>query len=224
MGRRTHPLSCVALLLALNVYPAAAPARNQVPPQKLPDKVLAFLKTMGHTSKERPTFTGEVIAIPEALGELLERVDGLHRHRFMILRMRRHMGISYRESELLVITDAKSGEVVSALWDFGWPDAPASFKELLMSYEGTYASETVVYRLRLLADLLVHLVKDHEREQFLVPRVGSVRPDEEKQTVEVELIFRYVPRFLLKVQLKREGVYYRFGRLSFVDLETGREN
>lgn len=226
MGRQTRPLRCVTLLIALTVHPVAALAQNQVSPQprKLPDKVLAFLKTMGHKSKERPTFTGKVIAIPENLRESLEGFGGLYLHRFVILRMRRHLGISYRESELLVVTDAKSGEVLSALWDFGWLDAPASFKELLTSYSDTYGLEGIVYRLRLLAELLVHLAKDHEREQVLVPRVGSVRPDEKRQTVEVELILKYVPRFLLKNQLKRDGAYYRFGRLSFLDLETGREN
>lgn len=184
-------------------------------PRKPPDHVLAFLKRM----EPKATFTGEVIPIPKDLGESLELV--FHLHRFTIVRMRRDLGISHMESEMLVVTDARSGKVVSSLWELGMGNTPESFKELLTHYPDTYDWRGTAYRIKVLSDLLVY--PDRDYEESMGSRVGSLRYDLEEKAIEVELIRSYRPYRLLRVGVEEGGDRYKFGRLSIIDPETGQE-
>lgn len=181
----------------------------------MPEQVLAFLKQM----KPKATFTGEVINLPNDLRETLERAFYLHR--FNIVRMSRHLGISRRESELLVVTDAKSGKVVSVLWELGVGDTPESFKELLTHYEETYDWRGAAACVKFLSDLLVY--PDRDYGELKGGRVGSIRYDRKGKAIEVELIRVYRPYRLLRVVVEETDDRYKFGRLSIIDAETGRE-
>ncbi len=201
--------------------PGSSQGQSKVSVQRevLPDKILAFLRTMGESSKPRVTFTGEVVPIPADLRKSLELQYYLHR--FTIVRMERSLNISSMDSELIIVTDAKSGEVVSALWELGMGAAPASFKELLTHYPETNDWRSATAQIKVLSDLLVYPDRDYER--FMGSRVGSIRYNDEEKMFSVELIRSYGPYCLLQVQVKEVGERYKFGRLFFIDPETGKE-
>lgn len=222
MKRRLRALSCCVPLLALMaVCPGSAPGQSQAATQRgvLPDKILAFLKKMSETSKPRVRFKGHVVPIPQDLRESLEL--SFYLHRFTIVRMERSRDISYVESELIVVTDAKSGEVVSTLWELGVGDTPASFKDLLTHYPEANDWRAAAARLKVLADLLVYPHRDYERS--MGGRVGSVRYIGREKMFRVELIKSYGPYRLLHVQVTEDGERLKFGSLFLIDPETGRE-
>ena len=221
MKRQIHSLCCVTLLVVLTIYPDSSPGQSKVSTQRrtLPDKILAFLRPEGEMSKYRATFAGEVIPIPEVLRKSLELTYYLHR--FTIVRMKRSLGISYMYSELILVTDAKSGEVVSYLWELGLGGAPASFKQLLTHYPEDYDWRGVVFRIKVLSDLLVYPDRDYER--LVGSRVGSIRYNGKEKMFSVELIRSYVPYYLLQVKVEEVGERYKFGRILFIDPESGKE-
>src|ERR1044072_1888156 len=169
MERGRRSVCRVTLLFALTVCLSFAAGQSEAPSgrQKLPEQVLAFLRQM----EPKATFTGEVITIPEGLRESLER--DFYLHRFNIVRMSRHLGISRKESELLVVTDAKSGKIVSVLWELGVGDTPESFKGLLTHYTETYDWRGAAARVKFLSDLLVY--PDRDYGELKGGRVGSLR-------------------------------------------------
>ena len=169
--------------------------------------------------KYRATFTGEVVPIPESLKQSLGH--SFYLHRFTIVRMKRSLGISFMQSELIIVTDAKSGEVVSYLWELGLPGTPESFKQLLTHYPEENDWRWVSVRVKALSDLLVYPDRDYERG--IGSRVGSLRYNRRGGVFSAELIRSYAPYRLLKLQIEEVGGRYRFGRLSLVDAETGKE-
>ena len=217
MKRRLNLLCRVTLLISLTVHPCFSSGQHKAPSERppLPDAVLAFLKGMG----PKVRFRGDVVVIPKDLREALELEFYLHR--FNIVRVERSRDISWFESELIVVTDAKSGKVVSSLWELGAGDTPESFKELLTHYPELHDWRVTMYRVKLLAELLVYPDRDYEKT--MGGRVGSLRHDPEGKTIEAELIRVYRPYRLLRVKVVEKDGRRGFGRLSIIDAETGRE-
>lgn len=214
---RIRSICCAALLASVTVYPCLSAGQNGAPAESraVSEEVLAFLKRM----EPRATFTGEVIVIPNDLRESLERLFYLHR--FTIVRMRRDMGISFMESELIVVTDAKSGKVVSPLWELGMRSTPESFKKLLTHYPETYDWRGAMHRIKVLSELLVYPDRDYEKS--MGSRVGAFRYDSKGKVIEAELIASYKPYRLLLVRVEEVDGRLRFGRLAIVDPETRKE-
>jgi hypothetical protein len=217
MNRRTRSLCRVTLLICLAVSPRLSSGQDGAAAERppLPDAVLAYLKRMG----PKVRFRGEVVVIPKDLREALEREFYLHR--FHVVRMERSRDISWAESELIVVTDAKSGEVVSSVWELGVGGTPESFKELLTPYPEIHDWRVTMYHVKLLGELLVYPDRDYEKT--MGGRVGSLRHDPAGTTIEAELIKGYRPHRLLRVRIEEKNGRRRFGRLSIVDAETCKE-
>ena len=214
--RRVTSLCWLTLLIFLTICPDSSHGQNKISPrgQKLPDKILAFLKA----KEPKVLFRGKVIPIPEEFRQSLEVVFYLHR--FNIVSLARSLDISYMETEMIIVTDAKSGEVVSYLWE-GAESPPISFKELLTHYSETYDDRGAASRIKLLGDLVVYLERDYEPS--MGSRVGAIRYEEKDQTFTAELIRSFAPYCFLQVHVKEIGNHYQFGRLSFIDPLTGKE-
>jgi len=208
-------LSCVTLLIVLITSPRSCFGQDteSLQPQKLSPQILAFLEKM----KPNVVFRGKVIALPEALSESLKL--SLYLHRFTIVSVDRSLGIGYMENKLIIVTDAKSGEVVSSLWEWA-SESTGSFKEILSRYPEANWWEAVA-RLNLFANLILYPVKNYE--SFIESRVGSIRYDRKEKAFTVELIKIYTPYLLLRVEAEEVDDHYKFGRISFIDAATGKE-
>ena len=208
-------LSCVTLLIVLITSPRSCFGQDteSLQPQKVSSQILAFLETM----KPNVVFRGKVIALPEALSESLKL--SLYLHRFTIVSVDRSLGIGYMENKLIIVTDAKSGEVVSSLWEWA-SESTGSFKEILSRYPEANWWEAVA-RLNLFANLILYPVKNYE--SFIESRVGSLRYDRKEKAFTVELIKTYTPYLLLRVEAEEVDDHYKFGRISFIDAATGKE-
>lgn len=116
MKVKLFSLRCAILLAVLAIHSDLSLGQNKAPTQrgKLPAKILAFLRPDGEMRKYRATFTGEVTPLPEDLQKALEL--RLYLHRFTIVRMRVDADITSWGFDLIIVTDAKSGEVVSYAW------------------------------------------------------------------------------------------------------------
>ena len=205
--------------------------------EKLPDKILQFLKG-SEMKKHRATYTGAIDPIPENLKGLLA---SLYLHRFTIVCMRINQDISSSIEELIVVTDATTGEVVSYLWPDGY-DAPESFKELLTHYpkdiglRNSDVLSTALIRLNALANLIVYPYRasNSGSRAGIGGRVGSLYEKRKGNVSELtaELIGTLGVFRLLTLQMKesdegyREGYNYeghKYGRLAIINVETGRE-
>ncbi|HKO44429.1 MAG TPA: hypothetical protein VJU84_14220 [Pyrinomonadaceae bacterium] len=164
MKKQSLSICCVTLLAILSLSPAFSQGQEIASAQtrndqttKLPDKILQFLKG-SEMQKRRAAFAGEIDPIPENLTQLLRQ---LYLHRFTIVRMRISLEISSTYSKLIVVSDAKTGGVVSYLWQ-GWDDVPESFKQLLTHYpkdvglRNCDVLSTAFVRLNALANLIVY--------------------------------------------------------------------
>lgn len=225
--RKIFSLACALLLTILATHSGLCVGQDKVSaqPAKLPDKILAFLKPEGEMSKYKAKFTGEVIPIPEHLKETLK---WLYLHHFTIVRMKRSLGISYQSLELIIVTDAKSGEVVSYLWQLGAADVPESFKQLLKRYPketgsiGTENLREMFVIVKALGDLLVYPERPNDRG--IGGRVGSLFAEQKGKQIKItaELIRGYIPyRHLVleieETELKDRELEFTYGSLSIID-------
>ena len=239
MKKQRLIICCVMLLVILALHPGLARGQATSAPQegKLPDKILQFLKG-SEMKKHRATYTGALDPIPENLKGLLAH---LYLHRFTIVRMRINQDISSSIEELIVVSDATTGEVVSYLWPAGY-EAPESFKELLTHYPkdiGLRNSDVLsnaFVRLNALANLIVypHRAANSGSRAGIGGRVGSLYEKSKGNTSELtaELIGSLGVFRLLRLQMEesdegyREGYNYeghKYGRLTIINVETGRE-
>jgi hypothetical protein len=232
-------ICCVMLLAILALNPGAA--RGQATPalqaEKLPDKILQFLKG-SEMKKHRAIYAGALDPIPENLQELMAC---LYLHRFTIVRMRINQDISSSIEELIVVSDATTGEVVSYLWQGGY-DTPESFKLLLTHYpkdvglRNSDVLSTAFIRLNALANLIVYpdRASNSGSRAGIGGRVGSLYEKRKGNLDELtaELIGSLGVFRLLKLQMvesdegDRGGYNYeghKYGRLSIVSVETGKE-
>src|SRR6266850_5158017 len=208
-------ICCILLPVILALHPGLA--RGQAPQEgKLPDKILQFLKG-SEMKKHRATYEGELDPIPENLKRLLAY---LYLHRFTIVRMRIDQDISSRFEELIVVSDATSGEVVSYLWE-GEYDASGSFKDLLTHYPkdiGLRNSDVLsiaFVRLNALANLIVypHRASNSGYRAGIGGRVGSLYETRKGNTSELtaELIGTLGVFRLLRLQMEESDEGYRDG-------------
>jgi hypothetical protein len=238
MKKQYTLLCCATLLVILVLHPQLAPAQR-LPAQtaKVPDKILQFLKG-SEMKKHRATFTGVVDPLPETLKEILAH---LYLHQFTIVHMSINMDISSRTTELIVVTDATTGEVVSYLWQNAY-DVPESFKGLLTHYpkdvsmRNSFALSTAFVRLNALANLIVYPDRASNNGSLagIGGRVGTLS-EKRKGKVDVlsaELIGSLGPYRLLTLQMEesdegdKDGYNYeghKYGRLAIIDVETGKE-
>ena len=205
--------------------------------EKLPDKILQFLRG-SEMKKYGATYTGALDPIPENLKALLA---DLYLHRFTIVRMRINHDISSSIEELIVVSDAANGEVVTYLWEGGY-DTPESFKGLLTHYpkdiglRNSDVLSTAFVRLNALANLIVYpdRAANSGSRAGIGGRVGSLYEKSKGNTSELtaELIGSLGVFRLLRLQMEesdegyREGYNYeghKYGRLTIIDVETGRE-
>lgn len=223
----------------LALHPELAPGQTIPATQegKLPEKILQFLKG-SEMQKHRATFEGAVDPISDNLRVLLSH---LYLHRFTIVRMRINHDISSSIRELIVVSDATNGNVVSYLWQ-GGHDAPESFKLLLTHYPkdvGVRNSDvlsTAFVRLNALANLIVYpdRASNSGYRAGIGGRVGTLSAREKGKVMELraELIGSLGPWRLLTLQMEetderdQDGYMYeghKYGRLAIIDGETGRE-
>ena len=227
------------LLVILALHPGLARGQALSAPQeeKLPDKILQFLQG-SEMKKHRATYTGALDPIPENLKGLLA---SLYLHRFTIVCMEINQDISFSIEELIVVSDATTGEVVSYLWPDGY-DAPESFKELLTHYpkdiglRNSDVLSTALVRLNALANLIVYPYRASSSgyRAGIGGRVGSLYEKRKGNVSELtaELIGTLGVSRLLRLQMEesdegdREGYNYeghKYGRLAIINVETGRE-
>lgn len=213
--QRALLLSC-AILVFLITWPESSRGQNNpAQPEKLSPKIPAFFKKM----EPKVRFRGEVISIPEDLRRSLEVTFYLHR--FTIVGLERSLDISYMRNEMIIVTDAKSGDVVASMWQLTYGHASPEFKEILSHYPEQHDWRYTAGRIKLFADLLVY--PDRKYERFITSRVGSIRYYPKEKAITVELIIRYAPHVLLRIQVEEVDDRYKLGRLSFIDPETGKE-
>lgn len=217
INKRALLLSCVAILVFLTTCPESSRGQNHPPaqPEKLSPKILAFLEKM----EPRIEFRGEVIPIPDELKQSLEL--SFYLHRFTIVGLHRSLDISYMRNEMLIVTDAKTGEVVASMWQLTFGGMDPKFKEILSQYPEPHDWRYTAGRIKLFADLLVY--PDRKYERFISSRVGSIRYDPRQKAITAELIIRYEPEVLLRVQVEEVNDRYKLGRLSFISPQTGKE-
>jgi len=229
---------CGATLLAILLSPALAHGQETpgAKAAKLPGKILQFLKG-SEMQKRRATFMSEV-PIPGNLKHLLGQ---LYLHRFTIVRMRISGDISSTTSELIVVTDANTGDVVSYLWQGGY-HVPESFKQLLTHYpkdiglRNSDVLSTAFVRLNALANLIVYpdRASDMGYRMGIGGRVGALSEKQKGKVMELsaELIRSFGPFRLLTLQMEesdegdRGGYNYeghKYGRLAIINTETGKE-
>jgi hypothetical protein len=225
------------VMLALPIVSARGQATSAPREEKLPDKILQFLQG-NEMKKYRATYTGSLVPIPENLKGLLVH---LYLHRFTIVSMRINHDISSSDEELIVVSDATSGEVVSYLWPGGY-QTPESFKTLLTHYpkdiglRNSDVLSTAFIRLNALANLVVypHRASNSGSRAGIGGRVGSLYEKSRGNGNELtaELIGSLGVFRLLRLQMEesdegdREGYNYeghKYGRLSIIDVETGNE-
>lgn len=239
MKKQCLSICGATLLFILALHPGLARAQGRLATEegKLPDKILLFLQG-SEMRKHRATFTGEVDPIPENLKQILGH---LYLHRFLIVRMSINMDISSRTSELIVVTGATRGEVVSYFWQGGY-DVPESFKQLLTHYpkdiglRNSDVLSTAFVRLNALANLIVYpdRASNTGSRAGIGGRVGSLSDNSKGKVDELaaELIRSLGPSRLLTLQMEesdegdRGGYNYeghKYGRLAIIDIETGKE-
>ena len=239
MKKQRLIICCVMLLVILALHAGLARGQAVSAPQeeKLPDKILQFLRG-SEMKKYGATYTGALDPIPENLKALLA---DLYLHRFTIVRMRINQDISSRFEELIVVSDATTGEVVTYLWPAGY-EAPESFKELLTHYpkdvglRNSDVLSTAFVRLNALASLLVypHRASNSGSRAGIGGRVGSLYEKRKGNVSEItaELIGSLGVFRLLRLQMEesdegyREGYNYeghKYGRLAIINVETGKE-
>src|SRR5256714_5756276 len=235
MKKQRLVICCVMLLVILALHAGLARGQAVSAPQeeKLPDKILQFLRG-SEMKKYRATYTGALDPIPENLKALLA---DLYLHRFTIVRMRINQDISSRFEELIVVSDATTGEVVTYLWPAGY-EAPESFKELLTHYpkdiglRNSDVLSTALVRLNALANLIVypHRASNSGYRAGIGGRVGSLYETSKGNTsvLTSELIGSLGVFRLLRLQLIEsdegywEGYNYegrQYGRLAIVNVE-----
>ena len=239
MYKQNLIICCVLLLVLPALHIGLARGQSTSAPQveKLPDKILQFLKGT-EMKQHRATYTGELVTIPDNLKRLLVH---LYLHRFTIVRMRINHDISSSFQELIVVSDERTGEVVSHLWAAGY-QAPESFKTLLTQYpkdvglRNSDVLSTAFVRLNALANLMVypHRASDTGYRAGIGGRVGSLSQKRKGNVDELsaELIGSLGVFRVLRLQMVesdegyREGYNYeghKYGRLAIIDVETGRE-
>jgi hypothetical protein len=239
MKKQGFSICCVTLLAIMAIYPQSSMGRGTSATQegKLPDKILQFLKGT-QMQKHRATFTGAVDPIPENLSAILIH---LYLHRFTIVRMSINMDISSTTTELIVVTDATSGDVVSYLWQGGY-DVPESFKQLLTHYpkdiglRNSDVLSTAFVRLNALANLIVYpdRASNTGYRAGIGGRVGTLSERQKGKVMEIsaELIGALGPYRLLTLQMEesdegdKDGYNYeghKYGRLAIINSETGKE-
>lgn len=183
-------MKCIFTVLLLITGAIAANAQNepQIILEKLPPKIDEFLKPGGELKSPKATFTGEIIPIPGDLRKLLEQ--DFYLHNFTIVKMKISLDISARYEELLIITDAKSGKVVSYLWQYGLSAPPESFSKLLIAYPNetwrlnTYWPEmSVLAKIYTLGKAVLYLARDTGTASRigLKPRVGTLGSEEKNK-------------------------------------------
>src|SRR6266480_2943275 len=239
MKKQRLIICCVMLLVILALHAGLARGQAMSAPQeeKLPDKILQFLQG-SEMKKYGATYTGTLDPIPENLKGLLAH---LYLHRFTIVRMRINYDISSSIEELIVVSDATTGEVVSYLWPVGY-DASGSFKDLLTHYpkdiglRNSDVLSTAFVRLNALANLIVYPYRASNSgyRAGIGGRVGSLYETRQGNTSELtaELIGTLGVFRLLRLQMEesdegdREGYNYeghKYGRLAIINVETGKE-
>lgn len=183
-------MKCIFTVLLLITGAIAAYSQNepQVNLEKLPPKIAEFLKPGGELKRAKTTFTGEIIPIPGDLRKLLEQ--DLYLHNFTIVKMKISLDISSTYEELLIITDAKSGKVVSYLWQYGLAAPPESFSKLLMAYPNetwrlnTYWPEmSVLAKIYTLGNVMLYMERDTGMASRIgiKPRIGSLGSEEKNK-------------------------------------------
>ena len=239
MKKQRLIICCVMLpvILALHAGLARGQAVSAPQEEKLPDKILKFLQG-SEMKKYGATYTGALVPIPENLKALLAN---LYLHRFTIVCMEINQNISFSIEELIVVSDATTGEVVSYLWPDGY-DVPESFKELLTHYpkdiglRNSDVLSTALIRLNALANLIVYPYRASNSgyRAGIGGRVGSLYEKRKGNTSELnaELIGTLGVSRLLRLQMEesnegdREGYNYeghKYGRLAIINVETGKE-
>lgn len=176
------------LLLIFATIGLNAQEETQVISEKLPPKIAEFLKPGGELKRPKTTFSGEIIPIP---GDLRQRLaQDLYLHNFTIVKMKISLDISSIYEELLIITDAKSGKVVSYLWQHALGGPPESFSKLLMAYPNetwrlnTYWPEmSVLLKMYTLGSMMLYMERDTGMASRigLKPRVGSLGSEEKNK-------------------------------------------
>jgi len=177
------------LLLILAANAASAQGETRTTPEKLSPKIAEFLKPGGELKRPKTTFTGEIVPIPGDMRQLL--AQDLYLHDFTIVKMKISLDISSTYEELLIITDAKSGNVVSYLWQYALAGPPESFSKLLMAYPNetwrlnTYWPEmSVLAKISTLGKAVLYMARDTGMASRigLEPRVGSLGSEEKNKS------------------------------------------
>jgi hypothetical protein len=218
MATRNQIISALAILIIMACCPDSPAGQAKMDGQQGSQavRILEFLRPGGEMRKYKATFAGRFIPIPEDLTQDLSSF--FPAHRFYIAVMKRSLDISYMESELILVTDAESGEVVSYMWEMGIADPPQSFKQLLSKYPAQWYEEALI-RVKTLAELILYPNRKQQRVLSIGGRVGSIS-DDGTGTISAQLIRKYNPYWILKVRLDEQ---HRFGPISFIDAETGKE-
>jgi hypothetical protein len=181
----------VSSILLLIFAAVAVSAQNgpQIIPEKLPPKISEFIKPGGELKRPKATFTGEIIPIPGEIRQLLEQ--DLYLHQFTIVKMRISFDISASYQELLIISEAKSGNVVSYLWQYGLGNPPESFSKLLRAYPNeiwylntTWPQSGVLAKIYGLASIMLYMQREEGKARGLTlkSRVGSMGIEEKDKS------------------------------------------
>jgi len=198
------------LLLVLSVVPAT----TQTMPlplmsgqdQEWQSKVTEFLETNQELRKYyNCRFTGEFRSLPENLQAELEHA--FPKYKFFIANMEVYLDPPTKKHDLILVTDAESGTVVSFVWFFSWTMPSASFEQILLG-DKVKSKEETLNRVKSLAELIVYTGNG---------KVGKATLQKGKITVEMlngEEVFR-----ILEVKIDKES---RLGRLT-IRRQDGRK-
>jgi hypothetical protein len=198
----------IALLIVIFFGISLLPSTPAVLAQDKQDEIIrsrvkAFLETseelrnyarVGYTS----SFSGEFRPIPEALEVELAR--NLPEYKFYIPRMAVMIDPPSKKYDLIVITNAVTGEVKSFVWGHYWMIRPSASFELILRGHQARSEEDALNRVKTLAKLISYTNNDE---------VGKTVS--EKGKLKVELLRGEGVFHILEIKIDK---HLRLGRLS----------
>jgi hypothetical protein len=203
-------LQKLMLIIAVGVllqFPKAAFSQQN----QTQDKVAAYLQSYLKGNSEKPSSLhnrfAEFLPLPADLQSSL--LLAFPKHRFFVAKtLYTHWMPNDGEANILIVTDAASGEAVGHLWAIWFSSGTESFNHLLETYE-TQSPKDALEKVKVLSQLIVSL------NNWKVGRVYY-----NGRTITAELGGSENPWRILIVKTDRRT---RFGRMVFINPKNGKE-
>ncbi|SRR6266404_1574947 len=175
------------------------------------ENVGVYLQSYLKVNSERPSSLcnrfAEFIPLPSGLQSSL--LSAFPKHRFFVAKtLFTHWVPDDGKANILVVTDATSGEVIGHKWAIWFSNGTEPFNHILQEYQAQ-SPEDAMEKVRVLSKLIVSL-SDQETGKIQIKR----------RTITAELGVSERPWRILKVKIDKRN---RFGRMAFINPINGKE-